>query len=134
MTSTHLVSAFLKAAHGKPYAFLFESVTGGEQRGRYSFFGFDPDIIWRSLGLTSEISRNGEEFENCSGRPLDTLRQLQTETSFDLPDDIPPMAAGLFGYLGYDMVRQVETLSNICLLYTSPSPRDLSTSRMPSSA
>lgn len=107
------VSAFLKAAHGKPYAFLFESVTGGEQRGRYSFFGFDPDIIWRSLGQTSEISRNGGGFENCNGRPLDALRRLQTETSFDLPDDIPPMAAGLFGYLGYDMVRQVETLSNI---------------------
>jgi len=106
------VSAFLKAAHGKPYAFLFESVTGGEQRGRYSFFGFDPDIIWRSLGKTSEVSRNGGTFENCDGNPLDALRRLQNETSFDLPDVIPPMAAGLFGYLGYDMVRQVETLSN----------------------
>lgn len=104
------VSAFLKAALGKPYAFLFESVTGGEQRGRYSFFGFDPDIIWRSHGDSSEISRNGEAFSPCKGKPLDALRTLQDEIKFDLPNDIPPMAAGLFGYLGYDMIRQVESL------------------------
>lgn len=104
------VSAFLKAALGKPYAFLFESVTGGEQRGRYSFFGFDPDIIWRSNGDKSEISRNGGNYETCEGKPLDALRALQSEIEFDLPENIPPMAAGLFGYLGYDMIRQVESL------------------------
>ena len=107
------VSAFLKAAHGKPYAFLFESVTGGEQRGRYSFFGFDPDIIWRSQGDTSEISRNGNTYTACESKPLDALRALQAEVSFDLPEDIPPMASGLFGYLGYDMVRQVESLATV---------------------
>ncbi len=104
------VSAFLKAALGKPYAFLFESVTGGEQRGRYSFFGFDPDIIWRSQGDSSEISRDGGEYVTCEGKPLEALRALQDEIQFDLPEDIPPMAAGLFGYLGYDMIRQVESL------------------------
>ena len=104
------VSAFLKAALGKPYAFLFESVTGGEQRGRYSFFGFDPDIIWRSNGDQSEISRDGGAYTPCPGKPLDALRDLQAEIKFDLPEDMPPMAAGLFGYLGYDMIRQVETL------------------------
>ena len=104
------VSAFLKAGLGKPYAFLFESVTGGEQRGRYSFFGFDPDIIWRSNGDNSEISRDGGAYTPCSGMPLDALRALQDEIQFDLPEGIPPMAAGLFGYLGYDMIRQVESL------------------------
>ena len=104
------VSAFLKAGLGKPYAFLFESVTGGEQRGRYSFFGFDPDIIWRSTGDNSEISRDGGAYVPCDGKPLEALRALQDEIKFDLPDGLPPMAAGLFGYLGYDMVRQVESL------------------------
>ena len=104
------VSAFIKAALGKPYAFLFESVTGGEQRGRYSFFGFDPDIIWRSQGDTSELSRDGDDYTACQGKPLDALRALQAEIQFELPEDIPPMAAGLFGYLGYDMIRQVESL------------------------
>jgi len=44
------VSAYLKIAKGKPYAFLFESVQGGEIRGRYSFLGFSPDVIWRANG------------------------------------------------------------------------------------
>ena len=106
------VSAFLKAGLGKPYAFLFESVTGGEQRGRYSFFGFDPDIIWRASSNVSEISRDGGAYEPCAGKPLDALRDLQDEIKFDLPEGLPPMAAGLFGYLGYDMVRQVENLGD----------------------
>jgi len=104
------VSAYLKIAKGKPYTFLFESVQGGEIRGRYSFLGFSPDVIWRAKGDVSEISRNGEPFQVLDGKPLDTLRDLQNESGFDLPDGIPPMGAGLFGYLGYDMVRQIETL------------------------
>jgi len=106
------VSAYLKIAKGKPYAFLFESVQGGEIRGRYSFLGFSPDVIWRAHGDQSEISRNGDAFKNLDGKPLDTLRTLQTESAFDLPEGIPPMGAGLFGYLGYDMIRQVEVLAS----------------------
>ena len=106
------VSAYLKIAKGKPYAFLFESVQGGEIRGRYSFLGFSPDIIWRSHGDQSEVSRAGKPFTTLKGKPLDTLRALQKESAFELPEGIPPMAAGLFGYLGYDMIRQVEALSS----------------------
>lgn len=105
------VSAFLKAALGKPYAFLFESVQGGEQRGRYSFFGFDPDLIWRGFGNESEVSRDsGKTFTALDDTPLNALRALQEESHFKLPEGMPPMAAGLFGYLGYDMIRQVETI------------------------
>jgi len=104
------VSAYLKVAKDKPYAFLFESVQGGEQRGRYSFFGFGPDLIWRGFGDESEVSRSGGPFTPCNGKPLDALRAIQAESAFDLPEGIPPMAAGLFGYLGYDMIRQIETL------------------------
>jgi len=106
------VSAYLKIAKGKPYAFLFESVQGGEIRGRYSFLGFSPDVIWRAHGDGCEISRNGDAFKTLEGKPLDTLRSLQTESAFDLPEGIPPMGAGLFGYLGYDMIRQVEVLNS----------------------
>ena len=106
------VSAYLKIAKGKPYAFLFESVQGGEIRGRYSFLGFSPDIIWRAHGDESEISRDGGAFKTLGGKPLETLRSLQQESAFDLPDGIPPMGAGLFGYLGYDMIRQVEALAS----------------------
>lgn len=106
------VSAYLKIAKDKLYAFLFESVQGGEIRGRYSFLGFSPDVIWRAHGDASEVSRDGAPFETLDGKPLDTLRALQAESAFDLPEGIPPMGAGLFGYLGYDMIRQVETLAS----------------------
>ncbi|MEM9600092.1 MAG: anthranilate synthase component I [Pseudomonadota bacterium] len=105
------VSAFIKAALGKPYAFLFESVQGGEQRGRFSFFGFDPDLIWRSQGEIAALSRDGNAYSRMSGKPLDALRQLIEECRFDLPEGLPPMTAGLFGYLGYDMIRHVEVLA-----------------------
>jgi len=104
------VSAYIKIALGKPYAFLFESVQGGEQRGRFSFMGFNPDLIWRAHGDICEISSGDQNFKPLSGKPLDSLRQIQADSAFVLPEDIPPMAAGLFGYLGYDMIRQVETL------------------------
>ncbi len=111
------VSAYIKIALGKPYAFLFESVQGGEQRGRYSFLGFSPDIVWRAHGDNSEIATGADiaarKFSPLSGKPLDTLRALQAESALTLPDGIPPMAAGLFGYLGYDMIRQVEDLPDI---------------------
>ncbi len=112
------VSAFMKIGLGKPYAFLFESVQGGEQRGRYSFMGFKPDLVWQSFGETSEIARGeaavkARDFSSLDGKPLDTFRAVQAETEFDLPEDMPPMAAGLFGYLGYDMIRHVEHLPHV---------------------
>jgi len=62
--------------------------------------GFSPDVIWRANGDVSEISRDGGPFQTLDGEPLDTLRSLQAESAFDLPEGIPPMGAGLFGYLG----------------------------------
>lgn len=109
------VSAYLKIANGRPYAFLYESVQGGEQRGRYSFLGFSPDIVFRSTGKRSEIARGqdciaSDMYTSLDGAPLDNLRALERESRLPLPDGLPPMAAGLFGYLGYDMVRHVENI------------------------
>ncbi|RZV41253.1 MAG: anthranilate synthase component I [Acidimicrobiales bacterium] len=107
------VSAFLKLANDKPYAFLFESVQGGEQRGRYSVLGYAPDLIWRAFGDSCEISENGGDFQPLGDTPIVSLRKLQARSALDIPEALPPMAAGLFGYLGYDTVRQVERLPNI---------------------
>jgi len=104
------VSAFLKLAKDKPYAFLFESVQGGEQRGRYSVLGYAPDLI---SGDVCELSVNGSAYVTLEDKPIESLRKLQAQSALDIPDDLPPMAAGLFGYLGYDMVRQVEHLPDI---------------------
>jgi anthranilate synthase component I len=110
------VAAYLKLAAGRAgNIFLLESIEGGAQRGRYSMIGLDPDIIWRSLGDGSEINRRAlhepEAFAPCSGKPLEALRALLAESRIDLPAGLPPMSAGVFGYLGYDMVRHMERLA-----------------------
>jgi anthranilate synthase component 1 len=92
-------------------------VTGGEVRGRYSIIGMKPDLIWRCEGETSAINRmaryDADAFEDVAGNPLDVLRDLIAESRIDLPDDMPQAAAGLFGYLGYDMIRLVEHLPDV---------------------
>src|SRR5215831_1660333 len=107
------VSAFLKLGREKQ-SFLLESVEGGASRGRYSIIGLEPDLIWRAQGDHAEINRNArtqaEAFEPCPEPPLASLRALIGESGISLPDSLPPMAAGVFGYMGYDMVRQMEHL------------------------
>jgi anthranilate synthase component 1 len=111
------VSAFLKIADGRPMSFLFESVEGGAVRGRYSIIGLEPDLIFRARGSVAEINRAASQakdaFAPCPLPPLEALRALIAECRIDLPDELPPPAAGLFGYLGYDMVRQMEHLPNV---------------------
>jgi len=108
------VSAFLKIAGGRPMSFLLESVEGGVTRGRYSIVGLDPDLIFRASSTKAEINRTGrsspDDFTACAAAPLDALRVLIAESRIALPESLPPMAAGLFGYLGYDMVRLMEEL------------------------
>ncbi|MEP3786089.1 anthranilate synthase component I [Ascidiaceihabitans sp.] len=111
------VSLMLKLTGAQKDAFVLESVTGGEVRGRYSIIGMKPDLVWRCNGTTSAINRqarfDADAFEDAPGNPLDVLRALIAESKIDLPDDMPQAAAGLFGYLGYDMIRLVEHLPNV---------------------
>src|SRR6185312_9479157 len=114
------VSAYLKLATGadggsRENSFLLESVQGGEARGRYSIIGLKPDLVWRANGNVAQINREaltGGRFVAEAAKPLDSLRALVRESRMEIPHGIPPMAAGLFGYLGYDMARQVEDLPN----------------------
>ncbi len=114
------VSAYLKLGQNedgsaRENSFLLESVQGGEARGRYSIVGLKPDLIWRCHGDKAEINRNalnGGTYTAETAKPLESLRTLVREMRVELPPGIPPMAAGLFGYLGYDMARQVEHLPN----------------------
>ena len=109
------VSAMLKRARHVQYSFLLESVEGGAVRGRYSIIGMKPDLILRLNGSKAEVNRQAlidadGLFEDMPQKPLDALRAILDETQIDLPAELPPMAAGLFGYFGYDMVRQMEKL------------------------
>src|SRR6202035_5032010 len=106
------VSAFLKVAGSRPMSFLLESVEGGAVRGRYSIIGLEPDMIFRADGKRAELNRapasNPTAFAPMAESPLQALRTFIAESRIALPDELPPMAAGVFGYLGYDMVRLIE--------------------------
>jgi anthranilate synthase component I len=112
------VSAMLKLARGRPYTFLLESVEGGAVRGRYSMIGMQPDLIFRVVGAQASINRHAladpeGPFEPCAAAPLDALRALLAESRIEADPALPPMAAGLFGYLGYDTVRLMERLPDV---------------------
>jgi anthranilate synthase component I len=111
------VSVFLKITGGRPkdsspMNFLLESVEGGELRGRYSIIGLEPDVVFRARGRRAEINcaaqNNPEAFAATKTPSLEALRELIAESRVALPEELPPMAAGVFGYLGYDMVRLME--------------------------
>ncbi len=108
------VSAMLKLSRDAPNNFLLESVEGGATRGRYSIIGLKPDIIWRASGKAAQINRHAlggdDKFTPCPEPTLDALRALLDESAIELAEELPPMAAGVFGYMGYDTVRLMETL------------------------
>ncbi|MGR3484687.1 MAG: anthranilate synthase component I [Paracoccaceae bacterium] len=111
------VSLMLKLTGAGRHAFVLESVTGGEVRGRYSIVGMNPDLIWECRGTTSRVNRAARWDEDawtaCEGDPLTALRAILADSRIELPDGLPAAAAGLFGYLGYDMIRLVERLPNV---------------------
>lgn len=111
------VSLMLKMTGAARDAFVLESVTGGEVRGRYSIIGMKPDLIWQCHGTAARINRSArfdpDAWETQDGDPLDSLRALIAESRIDLPDGLPAASAGLFGYLGYDMIRLVEHLPHV---------------------
>ncbi len=110
------VSAYLKLADGRPHGFLLESAErgAGSRRDRYSVIGYQPDLVWRCRRDRAEVNRralyDADDHRPCEKPPLDALRDLLAESRIDLPPELPPMAAGLFGYMTYDMVRLMERL------------------------
>ena len=111
------VSAMLKLAEGRPLSFLLESVEGGEVRGRYSIIGLEPDTVWRAFGNRAEVNRTPRKapdaFEPEPEPTLASLRALLERSRIETPPGLPPMAAGVFGYFGYDNVRLIEHLPNV---------------------
>lgn len=108
------VSAMLRLMKSDEPCFLLESVEKGEIRGRYSVIGLQPDIIWRCFGARAEICRSDRmdhsKFTPCTEDSLTSFRRLFKESQLDIPDGLPPMSAGLVGYMAYDMVRLMEDL------------------------
>ncbi len=103
------VGAFLSIAAGQKYAFLLESVEGGEKIGRYTFLGAQPRTVIIARGRNITI-RNGSSTEKRQARVIELLReQLRQHRPAHVPG-LPPFTSGGVGYFAYDMVRQFERL------------------------
>jgi len=109
------VSAMLKLGADTAGSFLFESILGGERLGRYSFIGLHPQ---RWMRVKDGV---GEECETLAfdtakpidGTPVEALRYFAEQGLADagVESDLPPMASGAFGYIGYDFIQYVEPVS-----------------------
>jgi anthranilate synthase component 1 len=104
------VSAFLKVAEHADHAFLFESVEGGEQVGRYSFLGKDPFLILRARGGATSVEQAGAVRE--SDKPcMATLRELMAGFHAPFVPGLPRFTGGAVGYLGYDAAAWFEPVT-----------------------
>lgn len=110
------LSAYLKLTGDAKGSFLLESVEGGEQLGRYSTIGLDPDLVWQCKNQKAVLMTPGGEVIEESDDALGALREIVAQSRVATPDavqqDLPPMASGLFGYFAYDFIRYVEHLPN----------------------
>ncbi|MCC7493746.1 MAG: anthranilate synthase component I [Fimbriimonadaceae bacterium] len=110
------VSAFQKLGEA-PYAFLLESVTGGEQIGRYSFLGAEPTLVVTSKGRLVTLQR-GDHLEEhhlaADEDPLHVIQAAMGSATYVPHGDLPPFIGGAVGYLGYDLVRFFEKLPDTC--------------------
>jgi anthranilate synthase component I len=101
------VSAFLKIAEHSDYAFLLESVEGGEHVGRYSFLGKDPFLVLRGRAGRTTIEQAGSQTER--GEPfIDVLRGLMAEFQAPVVSDLPRFTGGAVGYFDYDAAEWFE--------------------------
>lgn len=106
------VSAALKLTHDERYSFLLESVEGGAIRGRYSFLGWAPDLIWSCKSGKAQLQTYPFKAPAriIPGSAMESLRETVDQARVPHCADIKAPIAGLVGHLGYDMVRLVEDL------------------------
>jgi len=104
------VSTYLKTANA-PWSFLFESVEGGAQWGRYSLVGFDPFLILEARGRQALVKRNGTTIS--SQDPIAEIRSIIAENRLPKIEGFPRFAGGMVGYLGYGTARLFEELPRL---------------------
>src|ERR1051325_9274292 len=101
------VGTFMRIAGNSPYAFLLESVEGGERIARYSFLGTDPEMIVRGKGAQTFVERNGET-ESYPATATEWVRNYFRGRSLARRPGLVPFAGGAVGYLGYDAAQWFE--------------------------
>lgn len=110
------VSAFLLVV-GDDAGFLLESVEGGERWGRYSFVGRNPltTLVGRGRSVSADgpLALPAEVTAHAEDGMLATVEAMLSAYRSPVLSDLPPLHGGLVGYLGYDIVREVEHLPNV---------------------
>ncbi len=103
------ISAFMKLAKNAEYAFILESVEGGNQYSRYSFIGRNPKQILKSE-KNKVYSYTEGNWEECSGDFLSILREIQSSYKVPQLENLPSFTGGLVGYLGYESISWIENI------------------------
>ena len=111
------ISFLLKIGADCPYTSILESVEGGATLGRYSFIALAPDLVWKRDHGKNWINHQPldkpsafEPLDRQNQNPLESLATLHEASRIKLPEDLPPMSAGLVGFFSYDTVRHIESL------------------------
>ena len=109
------LSAFLRLRPG-PYAFLLESVEGGEKWARYSFLSSDPSMVFTAKGRRLSVRHADGRVEKLEAEtPFAALRQLLSRFQPVAVPGLPRFQGGAVGYISYDMVRHVEELPRLAV-------------------
>ena len=103
------ISVYMKLEKNADYAFILESVEKGEQYGRYSFIGRDPQTILLSEGGKTSINHYGE-WKESSRDFLVEIRELHRKHHAPKLDGFPHFTGGLVGYMGYESIAWVENI------------------------
>jgi anthranilate synthase component 1 len=105
------VAAFIKLAAKEKNAFLFESVHGGENVGRYTFLGFRPNRILNASGDKITL-QDGAKRRTKRSALIPELKHIFSESNVAALPDLPPFTSGAVGYISYDLIRQLERIPN----------------------
>ena len=106
------ISSLIKLSDSEKYSFLLESVEGGDQRGRFSLLGCDPDIIWEVKNNTVNIKSLDKNLNLnfLSKEPIKSLKELINFSKIKRDLSHPPFPT-LVGYFGYPMIQLMEKIN-----------------------
>jgi len=105
------VSTFMKLASKQKYAYLLESVEGGERWGRYSFISWAPKLIFRSTGGSFCAAGPGQkQVWKKTSDPMQELKNIMAGFKPVEIEGLPRFWGGAVGFVSYDMVRFFENL------------------------
>jgi len=102
------LSAYLKLADG-PYSYLFESVHGGEQWGRYSIIGLPCKTRVKIYADKITLEEDGEIRQTLHHpQPLAWVEEFRQQYKVPDIEGLPRFNGGLVGYFGYETIGYIE--------------------------